>query len=116
MLILREKKFHWLLHFSSSFQRWGTLLACFVNERYHKNPKQYASDLNNTSSKPGPSLLKEIVCHQLASVQAPGALDFSIGLIQPISKPSRADKALLEGALELDLDDAAAVSVHVAKT
>ena len=103
-------KFHWRLHFGLSFQRWGTLLACFVNERYHKNPKQYASDLKNTSSKPGLSLLKEVVCHQLASVQAPGALDFSIGLIKPISKPSRADYALIEGALELDLDT---VSVYV---
>ena len=54
-------KFHWLLHLSKQFRNWGTLLACFVNERYHRNPKQYAGQLKNTSKTPGLSLLKEVV-------------------------------------------------------
>ena len=46
-------KMHWLLHMSRAYCRWGVLLACFVNERYHRFPKQYATDLKNTSHNGG---------------------------------------------------------------
>ena len=99
-------KFHWLIHFSTQLKRWGTLLACFVNERYHRNPKQYASQLKNTSSNPGLCLLKEVVCHQLGMLEAPSALDFTIGLVHP-RKPKKAELALITSTLEIDfaIDD-----------
>ena len=102
-------KFHWLLHFSLAFRRFGILLACFVAERFHKFPKQYAGDLKNTSSQPGASLIKEVVCHCLAMIQAPDALNFKIGLVKP-KKPSRSQMELIEGAFAMDMN---AVSVHV---
>jgi hypothetical protein len=104
-------KSHWLMHFGTAYKRWGTLLACFVNERYHKNPKQYATDLKNTSAKPGLSLLKEVVCHALAGAQAEGALQFSVGLVRQ-TKPSTAELALIVGAIELNPDD---VTLRVSK-
>jgi hypothetical protein len=94
-------KMHWLLHMSRAYSKWGVLLACFVNERYHRFPKQYATDLKNTSHNGGLSLLKEVICHTLSNLSAPKALDFSIGPIHPRTAKKK-EFSLLAEALELD--------------
>jgi hypothetical protein len=94
-------KMHWLLHMSRAYRKWGVLLACFVNERFHRFPKQYATDLKNTSKRAGLCLLKEVICHTLSNVCAPKALDFSVGPIHA-RDPRKKEMLLLTEALELD--------------
>ena len=42
-------KFHWLLHFPSYLEKFGTLVACYVHERKHKMLKRYCTDIRNTT-------------------------------------------------------------------
>ena len=85
-------KMHWLLHFRKHFERYGLLIACFVTERYHRNPKRYATDMTNTSKSASKNVLKEVVCLMMSRVQSPNAFNFSVGLVQsrPASKNVRA--------------------------
>lgn len=97
-------KFHWLLHFARAFERWGTLLACFVNERFHRNPKTYATELENTTGKASLHLLKEVICHTLAKLDMPGALVFEVGPINP-RKPNKYELELITACFNVHEED-----------
>ncbi len=103
-------KMHWLLHLPAQFERWGTLFACFVNERFHKFPKQYATEIQNTSNDAGRSLLKEVVCHCMANVSAPGALNFDVHLVHPRTANQK-ELDMLVLALELSREALTAADV-----
>ena len=94
-------KLHWLLHFAKTFEVFGVLIACFVTERYHRNPKRYATELQNKSKNASACLLKEVTCHSLARLEVPTALTFNVCLIGP-RKPTKAVKKKLMELLEAD--------------
>ena len=95
-------KSHWLLHFARTFAKWEILVACFVLERYHRNPKQYATEMKNTSGTAGRNLLKEVLCHTLGRLNLPGALKFTVGLIDPRA-PTKSELRLMTDAMGTDL-------------
>ena len=90
-------KCHWLLHFAKHFQTHGALPSCFVNERYHRNPKRYANDMTNTNNDASTNVLKETVCHMISRVENPFAFAFNIGLVngRPASRSVLRAVALL---------------------
>jgi hypothetical protein len=84
-------KFHWLLHFAKSLQVLGVLLNCFALERKHRIAKRYATEIENTSRNASKSILMEVVSHQFAMLDRPGAFMFEVGLVggRPASKKLR---------------------------
>ena len=82
-------KCHWLLRLAETLKRFGNLLNCFCLERKHRWPKRYATDLQNTSQNASASLLSEVVCQHIASLAAPGAFDFEVGLTGGRAAPKK---------------------------
>jgi hypothetical protein len=76
------KKFHWLLHMSDHFSRYGMLPACWTLERKHKLINRYANPVCNTLTFEQ-SILEEVLSHDLAVLRAPGIFDLSVGLVLP---------------------------------
>ena len=74
-------KFHWLLHLTLMLKRFGVLLNCFALERKHRVPKRYSTEITNRSKHDSRSLLVEVTCHSLASMENPQIWDFEVGLI-----------------------------------
>jgi len=91
-------KSHWMLHYPEVLQKMGRLFNCFCLERKHRVPKRYAEGITNISKHASMSILKEVVCHQLASAKKPGAFGFSIGLIGGRPAPKRARAGILHAA------------------
>jgi len=107
-------KFHWLLHLPECLVRFGVLLNCFALERKHRTAKRYATELTNTSRNPTASLLSEVMCHQLAMLDRPGAFAFDPGLVGGRKAPAKI-KALIVKALHADEDACAGFVVQVAR-
>ena len=95
-------KCHWLLHLPETLKRLGKLLNCFDLERKHRVPKRYATDLQNTSKEASKSLLSEVVCHHLSSLNTQN-FDFSIGLVNGRPAPKKSRRLILK-ALGLEDD------------
>ena len=87
-------KMHWLLHFRRHFHRYGVLIACFVTERYHRNPKRFANEMQNTSKQASANILKETVCQMMAKVQDSDAFNFSVGLVRGKTASANVRKAV----------------------
>lgn len=95
-------KMHWLLHFARAARRWGILVACFVLERFHRNPKAYATEMKNRSGNAGLNLLKEVICNTLGRLKPANALNFKVGLLMP-RKPYKEENALINAVMEIDV-------------
>ena len=95
-------KMHWLLHFRRHFHRYGVLIACFVTERYHRNPKRFANEMQNTSKQASANILKETVCQMMAKVQDSDAFNFSVGLVRDKTASANVRKAVF---FYLNLED-----------
>ena len=94
-------KCHWLLHLPETLERNGRLLNCFVLERKHKTPKRYATELANISGEASKSLLSEVVCHHLASLND-SCFKYGIGLVKGRAAPKKTRRLILEA---LGLED-----------
>ena len=105
-------KCHWLLHLPETLGRFGRLLNCFCLERKHRWAKRYATDLQNTSGRASTSLLSEVVCHQMASLTAPGSFMFDIGLVDGRAAPKKTRRLVLHA---IQLEDDGEVVVSIAK-
>ena len=101
-------RFHWLLHLPHHLQRFGTLPACWVNERKHRAVKRYAQDVRNTSVFER-SVLSEICCHDLHALGSTDAFVFEVGLVSP-SVPSTAAQAFLQRFFDVCVSNRVAVS------
>lgn len=91
-------KCHWLLHFPEALQKNGRLFNCFCLERKHRVPKRYAEDIKKIARSSSQSILSEMTCHHLASLQAEGALDFNVGLIGARQCPKKARREIFRVA------------------
>ena len=63
-------KSHYVLHLAAQWAHHGVLLATFVNERKHKEPKRYAEYRNSLDSYEG-GLLADVTVQQLWEVGFP---------------------------------------------
>jgi hypothetical protein len=102
-------KFHWLLHFAKLLQKLGMLLNCFALERKHRIAKRYATEISNTSKDPSKSILMEVVSHQFAMLDRPGAFMFEIGLVDGRPAPAKLRRTIAD-ALALVATDIVRVS------
>ena len=101
---------HWLLHFARAARRWGILVACFVLERFHRNPKAYATEMKNRSGNAGLNLLKEVICNTLGRLKPAKALNFKVGLLMP-RKPYKEENTLINAVMEIDVTYALSCSL-----
>ena len=95
-------KFHWLVHFPRTLERFGKLPTCWVHERKHKHVKAFSADIKNTISY-SRSVLSEVVSQQLFDVAQSDAFDLSMGLIHPVCAP-RTVSVVVSSALQLSVN------------
>ena len=74
-----------------------------MHERKHKLIRRYATPITNTQTYEH-SVLSEVTCHQFASLAAPGALRFEVGLINTRQANAKL-RASMVAALDLEQGD-----------
>ena len=102
-------KFHWMLHFGDHLRKLGFLANCFCLERRHRIAKRYANDLKNISRATSDSLLMEVACHHVSSLEDDGSCNFAIGLRNK-KVASKKIKQHINIILEVDADTVVYVS------
>ena len=83
-------KAHWLLHYPIQLLKRIFRINCFVLERKHRVPKQYAELLKKHKKKGSTSILSDVVCHHLVSLKRAGCYDFEVGLVNGTKAPKKA--------------------------
>ena len=96
-------KFHWMLHFGDHLRKLGFSANCFCLERRHSIANRYANELKNISRATSDSLLMEMVCHHMSSVEDDGSCNFAIGLRNKKVASKKTKKHILE-LLEADAE------------
>jgi hypothetical protein len=95
-------KFHWLVHLPHHLDRFGFLPTCWVHERKHKLVKRYSNDIRNTITFEK-SVLTQILCHELHSLQQPGMLEVSECMLANRSQAPKSMIAFLSECLQVQL-------------
>ena len=96
-------KFHRCVHFADQFAKWRFIVSCWVLERKHKDPKQYAATTKNLAAYEK-TVLHETTCRSLARLQLPDTFSTTLGLIDGIpAKRQTAD--MLRATLQLHIDE-----------
>ena len=103
-------KFHWMLHFGDHLRKLGFLANCFCLERRHRIAKRYANDLKNISRATSDSLLMEVACHHVSSLEDDGSCNFAIGLRNK-KVANKKTKQQINRILEVDADTVVYVSL-----
>jgi len=62
-------KFHFTSHLPRMLKEHGTLLACFVHERKHRESKRFAAGMTNTAVNFETSVLSELTCAHLYALE-----------------------------------------------
>ena len=91
-----HSKYHWLVHLPKHLARSGFLPSCRVHERKHRVVKRYANDVANTVAYEK-SAFGEVLCHNLADLEASDALIAPFGLIHPKPAPPKLVTFLAQG-------------------
>ena len=93
-------KFHWLLHYPRELRQHGTLYACWVHERKHKQIRRYACAATNTRTYER-TVLEEITCQQIFELKQPNVLSTRAGLIEPTRTLGKHKAKILLDAMQL---------------
>ena len=86
------------------------LANCFCLERRHRIAKRYANELKNISRATSDSLLMEVACHHVSSLEDDGSCNFAIGLRNKTVASKKIKQQILE-LLEADADTVVYVSL-----
>lgn len=94
-------KFHAVLHFPLSLQRWAYLPNCWVLERKHKQPKRVANELRNTTGTWESTVARDVTARHVDDLQSRTA-SAVVGRsfpMEPLAKPRQTVAAILMAEL-----------------
>ena len=106
-------KMHLAMHLGMQLELHGTLIACFVHERKHKEVKRFGNHLPNTSALYEKNILQETLCAQIITLRDASRLpNASVHLHEPKVAPPQIQH-ILEVSFAPEILDACQVSKTV---